>query len=62
MPPRNPKSRIASTQEIPSIVQVPVTTASVSPVRFWSLNKRSLYDVLDENDRGSNETRDLLIS
>ena len=35
-PPMNPKSRTTRTEGLPPIAQVPVTTASVSPVRRWS--------------------------
>ena len=55
LPPMNPKSRTASTAGLPPMEQVPVTTASVSPVRRWSRNIRSLYDTLDEKDRGSRD-------
>jgi hypothetical protein len=58
----NPKSKTMSITGLPLMVQVPVTTASVSPVRRWSRNKRRVYDSRDENESGSRETMERFIS
>jgi len=47
---------------LPPIAQVPVTAASVSPVRRWSRNRRLRYEVLEEKDRGSIDVTALLVS
>ena len=55
LPPMKPKSSTASTAGLPPMEQVPVTTASVRPVRLWSRKSRSLYDTFEEKDSGSSD-------
>ena len=55
----NPKSSAIRTQDKPSMVQEPVITASVSPVRVWSSYRLFLYEPLVEIDRGSIDVNDL---
>ena len=57
-----PKSKAIIITGLPPMAQLPVTTASVRPVRRWSLKMRCLYDPLDEKDRGSSETMERLVS
>ena len=58
----NPKSSAIKIQDKPSMVHEPVITASVSPVRVWSSYMLFLYEPLVENDRGSIDVYDLLLS
>ena len=62
LPPMKPKSRTAITAGLPPMEHVPVTTASVRPVRRWSRKIRSLYETLDEKERGSSDVTLRLVS
>ena len=62
VPPMKPKSSTMSIAGLPPIEQVPVTTASVRPVRRWSRKMRCLYPMREEKESGSSDVMDLLIS
>ena len=57
-----PKSSATSMTGLPLMEHLPVTTASVSPVRRWSLKMNCLYEPREENDSGSSEETERLIS